>query len=241
MSPVCQQSCVAQPVHDEPAFVLPQERSWGDKEEQMVVAHTGCDNPALVRKVLSEVGGSVEQAVERVIALMAEDDAGMEGQEGQEEQEGQQGQEDGQQGQQQEEQQGQQDAVQAAAAAGAGSAAAGGTDISGAADEPDEGPGGAFVSASQAACSGGGTDAGAAAGAGKKVHHVKAGKSVKVKSKAGADAAPSRNKPCPCGSSQKYKNCCGAAAAATARRKQAAGEVGASAEVAAQQLQTLFI
>jgi hypothetical protein len=221
---------------DQPAFVLPQERSWGDKEEQMVMSNTGCDNPALVRKVLAEVAGGVDAAVERVISIMAEDEAGME--EGQQEE--QQGEEQGeQQGEEQQQQQAQPETVQAATA---------GTDTSRPAAE-DEGP----PHGGDAACSSGGTDAaagaadGTAPGAGgktgdRKVQHVKAGKSVKVKSKAGADAAPSRNKACPCGSGQKYKNCCGAAAAAGARRKQAAGEAAAgSADLAAQQLQTLFI
>lgn len=41
---------------------------------------------------------------------------------------------------------------------------------------------------------------------------------------------PSRNKDCPCGSRQKYKNCCGTAAAAASRRQaSASGDAAAAA------------
>jgi hypothetical protein len=87
---------------------------------------------------------------------------------------------------------------------------------------------------------------GASSGPAKKGLHIKAGKSVKVKSTSkacgGEAAAHPRNKPCTCGSNQKFKNCCGAAAAASSRRRQAAGvDREAAAELAAQQLQTLLI
>jgi len=54
---------------------------------------------------------------------------------------------------------------------------------------------------------------------------------------------PARNKACPCGSNQKYKNCCGAvaAAAAAARRQKAAILAGHETGVAVERMQTLLI
>jgi hypothetical protein len=40
---------------------------------------------------------------------------------------------------------------------------------------------------------------------------------------AAAAVKPGNNKPCPCGSKKKYKNCCGIAVAAAARRQQSVG------------------
>ena len=52
---------------------------------------------------------------------------------------------------------------------------------------------------------------------------------------------PPRNKPCPCGSGAKYKNCCAAVAAAALRRQQAAVEAGHEAGVRVDQMQTLYL
>ena len=52
---------------------------------------------------------------------------------------------------------------------------------------------------------------------------------------------PPRNKPCPCGSGVKYKNCCAAVAAAALRREQAAIEAGHEAGVRVDQMQTLYL
>ncbi len=68
-------------------------------------------------------------------------------------------------------------------------------------------------------------------------------KGVKLKGRAASGAkdgkAPSRNKACPCGSKQKFKNCCGARRGGSTQ--QAGGEAAAAAEAAAVQLQTLYI
>lgn len=67
---------------------------------------------------------------------------------------------------------------------------------------------------------------------------------------AAANKRPANNKPCPCGSSKKYKNCCGVAAAASERRRKAAGmddscsntmQAQASQSDAAVALATLYI
>lgn len=60
---------------------------------------------------------------------------------------------------------------------------------------------------------------------------------------AGTDSycRPPRNKPCPCGSGMKNKNCCAAVAAAALRREQAAIEAGHEAGVRVDQMQTLYL
>ena len=61
----------------------------------------------------------------------------------------------------------------------------------------------------------------------------------------GKGKQPSRNRPCVCGSGRRYKNCCGAAKAAAARRQKAAEAnadvTAANADVMVEQLSTLYI
>jgi len=64
--------------------------------------------------------------------------------------------------------------------------------------------------------------------------------------KSGKNKPPARNRPCVCGSGRKYKNCCGVAKAAAARRKKAELERGGSVgvlgvEKASVEIENLFI
>ncbi|GAB4817132.1 hypothetical protein N2152v2_004178 [Parachlorella kessleri] len=80
-------------------------------------------------------------------------------------------------------------------------------------------------------------------------HGKRGKKGVKLKARGsrGEAKAPSRNKACPCGSKQKYKNCCGGRRAGAAAKQQqggavcAAGGEGGDPQAAVVQLQTLYI